>query len=69
MHRSPSFVNDEEKQKATRQYLQEKCRQKVAKRNNKRQENLKYIKSARPEYCNYFEGWIEEAVKIRNTYP
>lgn len=54
LHRSPSFVNDEEKQKATQQYLQEKCSQKVAKRNNKRQENLKHIQSTRPEYSNYY---------------
>lgn len=53
-HLSTSFVVDEEKRKAIREHLQKECIQKVAKRKDKLQENLKYIQLTTPEYSNYY---------------
>lgn len=66
LHLSPSFVIDEEKRKAIRENLQKECVQKVAKRNNKLQENLTYIQFTTPEYSNYY---IDAYFKSKKSNP
>lgn len=65
-HLSPSFSIDVDKQSKIKENLLNECSQKISKRKNRLQENLKYIQFVTPEYSNYY---IEEYFKSKRSQP
>jgi len=65
-HQSTLSVIDEEKRKIFREHLRKECIQKIVKRNDKLQENLKFIQLTTPEYSNYY---IDAYFKSKRSNP
>lgn len=65
-HLSPSFSVDVDKQSKMKEGLFNECSLKISKRDNRLQENLKYIQFVTPEYSNYY---IDEYFKSKRNQP
>lgn len=65
-HEIPATIVDLNYQTALREELVVECNKKLAKRENKKNENLKFVQLTTPEYSNYY---IENYFKIKKSNP